>query len=121
MKKLITLSEKVDLLAIAYNLNGGAFAMQEVSELIEYKRFLDQPLTKEMFVVDKAIFVGFEICNLGYKSKTHLIQWINTYVAVSLCVVYVSGQFYECIGNLPLSAPINDLAELTKSNPLELK
>jgi len=42
MKKLITLGEKVDLLEIAYNLNGGVFVMQEVNELIEYKRFLDQ-------------------------------------------------------------------------------
>jgi len=121
MKKLITLGEKVDLLEIAYNLNGGVFVMQEVSELIEYKRFLDQPLTKEIFVVDKAIFVGFEICNLGYKSKTHLIQWMNTYVSISLCVVYGGEEAYEWIGILPLSAPINDLAELTKENQLELK
>jgi hypothetical protein len=121
MKKLITLGENVDLLEIAYNFNGGVFVIQEVYDLIEYKRFLDQPLTKEMFEGDAAIFVGFEICNLGYKSKTHLIEFMNTYVSISLCVVYYGEEVYECIGNLPLSAPLHDLAELTKANQLELK
>ena len=133
MKKLITLSEKVDLLAIAYNLNGGAFVMQEAYELIEYKRFLDQPLTEEMFNGDKAIFGGFNTKEGSYLSKlfevvfysdNHLITYSkdriddkSKIVSIEVCVIknkyIVSSKGYV--------KTLHELAELTKENQLELK
>ena len=118
MKKLITLGEKVDLLEIAYNLNGGAFVMQEVNELIEYKRFLDQPLAKEMFVGDKAIFDGF---------KDVMGQAVNKSKSIS---IYFGGNItgieHKQVANwnklsIKGNRTLHDLAELTKANQLELK
>ena len=122
MKKLITLGEKVDLLAIAYNLNGGAFVMQEAFELIEYKRFLDQPLAKEMFEGDKAIFVGF-------RKGRDLMEHVFTNNELNVKILFMNdGTCIECIDSFGYlknfaikDAKIHDLAELTKSNPLTLK
>ena len=133
MKKLITFSEKVDLLAIAYNLNGGAFVMQEAFELIEYKRFLDQPLAKEMFEGDKAIFVGMKkkpkkslqfLHEASFYSDIFCISFFEPYVFEGSEVRKMDAYTIEDgwkVRNQGFIKTIHDLAELTKENQLELK
>ena len=116
MKKLITLGEKVDLLEIAYNLNSGAFVMQEVSELIEYKRFLDQPLTEEMFKGDKAIFVGW--IKRTFASTDY---WVKDDMLVFIARGHITFSRKEWEGSYKEIYTLHDLAELTKSDPLTLK
>jgi hypothetical protein len=58
MKKLITLNETVEVLERLVS-SKQISRTKAFNMLLEEKRFLDQPLTKEMFVGDKAIFVGF--------------------------------------------------------------
>ena len=123
MKKLITLSEKVDLLAIAYNLNGGVFVMQEAYELIEYKRFIDQPLTKEMFEGDKAIFVGFENITKGNDFTIYSNGFLDVYFQYMMngCINSFCCSSDPIINDTERIDTLHDLAELTKENQLELK
>ena len=126
MKKLITLSKKVDILELAYNVNGGSFVMQEVNELIDYKRFLDQPLTKEMFEEKTAIFEGAFTrqgeSNLslsgGFKFGEYVIFFTpsTNYPNFSLY-----SENSKCRTFICYPSSLHDLAEITKENPINLK
>jgi hypothetical protein len=118
MKKLITLNETVEVLERLVSRKQisrtRAFKM-----LLEEKRFLDQPLTKEMFDGDKAIFVGFE----------HKERFLTRFLKNEDWSIYFNnsnGDFrllrsrndFKVYYN---TTTLHDLAELTKANQLELK
>jgi len=111
MKKLITLNETVEVLERLVS-RKQISRTKAFNMLLEHKRFLDQPLTKEMFVGDKAIFVGFEaienpntISEIEYFSNKCVVKFLRSYV--------LNGE--------KINKVLHDLAELTKSNQLELK
>ena len=116
MKKLITLNETVEVLE-------GLVSRKQISRtmafkmLLEEKRFLDQPLTKEMFDGDKAVFVGFkrEMQHIFY-NPINRIRII--FFADGVGFEYRNKKGYEDDTNFE-SPTLHDLAELIKANQLE--
>ena len=118
MKKLITLNETVEVLERLVS-SKQISRTKAFNMLLDHKRFLDQPLTKEMFEGDEAIFVGFRKGNsLGveYYSNGVWIVYINE-ISES---VFVSVKSYSlAMSNYFDLKNLHDLAELTKENQLE--
>jgi hypothetical protein len=120
MKKLITPNEKLKELDNLF-LKGEITIHQFRIKMMEYFTFLDQLLTKEMFNGDKAIFVGFRMLGsvISYKddSKALLIFAVSGQLAWD----YINEKGMQETHYFKENANLHDLAELTKSNQLELK
>lgn len=131
MKKLITPNEKLKELDNSF-LKGEITIHQFRIKMMEHFTFLDQPLAKEMFVGDKAIFVGFEvienpntISEIEYFSNKCVVKFLRSYVLngekINKVLAYsIKTNNWEA-GEEKLIKTLHDLAELTKSNQLELK
>jgi hypothetical protein len=129
MKKLITLNETVEVLERLVS-SKQISRTKAFNMLLEHKRFLDQPLTKEIVEGDNALLVGFKVVSDKYTANrdyyfngVFLIGNIEDEAFLRVWKYSKSGKYnggLPYLGGLPCLL-LHDLAELTKKNQLELK